>query len=220
MSPCTSPPPFLAIQKPPAMCLLCPFDLLSVHIPDFYKDFVVSLPDGVKAISAADLRIKEGGKFVDMAERLEEYVDAPDFKKRRPDIRPHLAGKVVFFDRWVRSAWTGRFSFVPDYELTALDRLSSTVEVGRHLLSLVADDAIDLRMPQYLFQISRFRAFLLNDQAEFFPQRILQVRLDDGGGRDLVEHMAGNGAVVSAKRCLEGQEDGGETKKTKIVTPE
>ncbi len=174
------------------MCRHCPSDIHNVHIPDIYMDFVVSLPDGVKAISNVDLRKRESGKFDEMAGRLKEYLDAADCKMKH-DIRPHLAGKVGLFDGWVRSAWIKRFSLVPEYELTTLDRLSSTVQVGRHLLCLVVDDEVDLRMPQYLFQISRFRAFLLSEQSEFFPQTLRQVRRDDVGGRVLEEPLAGNG---------------------------
>jgi len=186
------------------MCLHCPTDLQNHHIPAFYADFDVYLPHGVKAISLEELRERDSRKFVEIAARVEEYIEQAN-NKTKHDLRRGLAGKVKLFDAWVRSAWTQRFACVPENELTALDRLSSTIEVGRHLLSLVEDSTVDLRMPQYLFQISRFRACLLREQEEMFPQRI-HPKKDDT-------------TVVGAKRCLEGQEDGGKPKKGCFVTP-
>lgn len=81
----------------------------------------------------------------------------------------NLAWKLRFFDASVRSEWIGVFSEVPNYALTDFDSRKTGIAVGSLLRSLLVDRSIDLRLPFYLYQISRFRAFVLRELDTRFP---------------------------------------------------
>ena len=81
----------------------------------------------------------------------------------------NLAWKLRFFDASLRSDWIGVFSEVPNYALTDFDSRKTGIAVGSLLRSLLVDRSIDLRLPFYLCQISRFRAFVLRELDTRFP---------------------------------------------------
>jgi hypothetical protein len=192
------------------MCRHCP-NHDDLHVPGCYAFFDARTPNGVAALTLDDFRDAESRNLVTFSSRLEEFIaegkDAPESFLKKCFLRTDLAAKVKSFDQLVRSSWIKEESFVPEYAFTDLDSLSSALEVAEHLLVLVEDNELDLRLPQYLFQISRFRAFLLHEQAELF-------------GVQKVRSSEGDGAVVGAKRDLERQENEEEAKRRRFVSPQ